>query len=85
MRERPAVPDYSRCLRDRAALLIAAGKAAESLEQRCADASGPTITLSRDEALELAEQFATVTSLLTVVHLSEAQAAKDRATERNVA
>lgn len=68
----------SRYLRDRAALLIAAGRAAETLEAR-ARTTEPTVTLSRDEAQELAAQFGRVVALLTVFHINEAQAAKERA------
>lgn len=59
-------------LRDRAALLLAAGRASETLERRC-ETAAPTVTLSRDELAEIAEQFQRVVALLTIVHLSEAK------------
>lgn len=72
------LPPINRFLRDRANLLHAAGVAADMLEQRATLAIGPTVTLSRDELAEIADQFARVVCLLTAAHLTEAQAAKER-------
>ena len=58
--------------RDRANLLHSAGIAADCIEQRTATCPTPTITMSRDELAEIAEQFARVVSLLTTIHLCEA-------------
>jgi hypothetical protein len=65
-------------LQARAALLMAAGRAAESLEQRCTLLNAPTVTISRDELAEIADQFQRVVSMMTITHLAEAQAAKQR-------
>jgi hypothetical protein len=66
-------------LHDRAMLLMAAGRAAEALERRCEESSASTVTISRDELLQLAEQFQRVTALLTLVHLAEARASQEQA------
>lgn len=57
--------------RDRAALLLAAGHAADALELRC-ETTAPTVTLATDELREIAEQFARCVALLTVQHLAAA-------------
>jgi len=70
--------------RDRAELLLAAGRAAESLERRCDEATDPTVTISRDELREVSEQFQRVTAILTLIHLDESNA-QHAATERPAA
>lgn len=65
-------------LKDRANLILGASLAGERLQQLAESAPGPTVTLTTDAALELAEQFQRVTALLTVIHLAEARAAKER-------
>ncbi len=75
MSERP-LNDF---FRDRANMLIAASVAGERLEKRAAAGDGPTVTLSRDELAEIAEQFQRMIALLTLTHLAEAKAAKERA------
>lgn len=61
--------------RDRAALLIAAGRAAEALEDRL-EGAGLTVTLSTDEAAEIASQFGRVVAILTAWHLASSDVLK---------
>lgn len=77
-RELPAL------MRDRSELLLAAGRASEALERRCDEGTGPTVTMSRDELREIAEQMQRVTALMTALHLGELNA-HNRAKERSAA
>jgi len=61
--------------RDRASLLIAAGRAAEALETRV-ERAGLTLTLSTDEAAEIASQFGRIVALMTAWHLASSDILK---------